>query len=367
MIRNLLMSMVCVSAMVFLGTTIAHADPFAMSSSLTNTCCTDWTGKATGAANPGGGLFQAGRELIQGATVNRTVDQTLATAPFDIVLPAGIISQMQTILLPDHPAPNFKTLFQQNDLGNIAATLSAGGGPGVFTFCPPGNGPSVGACTDPISATAPYHGLIRVSAPGTNQYGGAIGFLGFVRGFIYQCTGPSGGVDCDTAATIFTNNNYSVPVGVIGGATTSLGIMAIASDALTDTVYSTPNYPTILSTATTNPTQVPGFLSFDNVTAVATGHAWTTGMVTVSATQFQAPPFQAMTLTGTDSRVTSGPDAGKGSLTLVTTTLYQNLVSGVPTVRGSALTMNLPEPGLALAMGAGVLGLALVGCTRRRR
>jgi hypothetical protein len=365
MIRNLLMSIVCTGAMLFLATTNAQADPFAMSSSLSNTCCTDWTDKAGGAPNPGGGLFAAGRELNQQATVNRTVQQTLATAPFDIVMPTGIISQVATVLIPDHPAPFLKTLSQMNDIRNMPATLSAGGGPGVFTFCPPANGPSVGACMDPISATVPYHGLIRVSQAGTNQYGGSMGFLGFSRGHIYQCTGAGGGADCDTAATQFTNNNFSVPLGVIGGATTSLGIMAIDDTLLTDTVFSNPNYINDPAWPST-PSVIPGFLSFGLTTAVATGHAWTTGMVTVSATQFNAPPFQAMTMTGTDSRITSGPDAGSGSLTLVTTTLYQNLVSGSPTVRGSALTMNLPEPGIALAMGAGVLGLALVGVRRRR-
>jgi hypothetical protein len=363
MIRKLLMSVACIGSLLFLGSVSASADPFAMSSELTNYCCTDWTNKGGGAPNPGGGLFGAGRELIQGATVNRTVQQTLATAPFDIVLPQSIIGLTQTFLLPDHPEPRFKTLFQEINFNNAAGTLSAGGGPGVFTFCPP---MTLGTCGSPGSPASPYHGRIRVSQAGTNQFGGAIGFLGYVRGYIYSCTGPSGGADCDTEATLFTNNNYSVPVNILGGATTASGIMALsqASPPLQDTQYTTPNY---IDPQYTTPQQAPGFLTYVLSPARSSGHAWTTGMVTASATQFVAPPFQAMTLTGTDSRVTTGPDAGSGSLTLVTTTLYQALTTGIPTVRGSTLTMNLPEPGMALAMGAGVLSLALMGYTRRRR
>ena len=357
MMRKTVMATACLSAMLFVGTTTASADPFAMHSVMKNFCCTDWTDKDGGAPNPGGGLFQAGRELDQQATVNRQVEQTLTSPPFALSLPAGIISQMQTILLPDHPAPSFKTLSQVADLGNQAATFMAGGGPGVFTFCPPNIGPGPGACTAPISAPSPYHGLIRVSAAGINQYGGAMGMMGFVRGFIYQCSGPSGLADCDTEATVFTNNNYSVPVAVIGNATTSLGIMARETGTLTDTIYSTPNWPTAAT---------PMIISVVNGAGAATGHAWTTGMVTVSATQFIAPPFQAVTLTGTDNRVTTGPGVGSGTLTLVGATLYQNLQNGTPTVRGTSVFMQLPEPATGISMAAGVLGLALVGFSRKR-
>ena len=73
--------------------------------------------------------------------------------------------------------------------------------------------------------------------------------------------------------------------------------------------------------------------------------------------------------TGTDSRT----PGGLGQITLVSPTKVQHIVAGSPGGLGAfvllgTLTLNfVPEPGTLMLLGAGAVGLGLVGRTRRRR
>jgi len=363
MFRQTLLSAILVTVWLFASAGAASADPFAMSTVLRNFCCNDWTDKdhpTSPANNPGGGAFGfIGGQVVQGATVSRTVDQTLSTPPFEMVIPASRIGTHFSVIGFVHPNPLFDTLDLAVDIENKSGTMMANGGPGTFDFCPMAIGPGPGACAAPLSATGgtmsvPAHGRLSVTA-GINQYGGAMGWLG---------SGLTGVVNRrNAAATIFSAAHFAAPFSVIGDATTPSGIIALkvanAGDAF---VYTTSMHTAFTGT----PMQNPAFVSTVSAPGAATAHPWTTGMVTASVTAGNVPPFQAITLTGSDNRVTTGPNKGSGNLTLVSGNLYQNYSQGTPQVRGSSIAITLPEPGMSLAVAAGAIALLLAGGSRRR-
>ncbi len=368
MINRILLSALVACAGITMGASTASAAPFAMHSELRNFCCTDWTDRTatpTPVPNPGGGAFGfIGGVVRQGATTARTVDQTLATAPFDVAIPANRIGTNFLVAGFPHPNPLFDVLTLGVSIDNVAGVLSAGGGPGTFEWCPDAVGPAALACAAPLSATGgvsslPFHGRIAVTA-GPNQFGGAMGWLGSgLTGVINARNAPG------ASATLFTARNFAVPFDVIGNNVgpanptgTPANIIARGTQMEADTFYAT-------SMHYADPSAVP--LSTVVGLGYASGHVWTTGMVTVSITAGNVPSFQAVTITGSDNRATTGPNVGSGNLTIVSGNLYQDLSQAIPQVRGTTLRMNLPEPTAGLSIAAGGLLLMAVGATRGRR
>lgn len=336
-----------------------------MSSVMRNFCCTDWTGKGppTSARNPGGGAFGfIGGAVVQPATVNRTVDQTLTTAPFQMMIPASIIGTHFSVIGFAHPNPLFDVLDIAVNIDNEQGTMMANGGPGSLEWCPLAVGPAAGACAAPLSATGgtmslPVNGRISVTA-GINQYGGAMGWLGDGLTGVINARNAAG-----AAATLFTARPFGVPWTVNGNGTTSLGIIARGNNPGDDVFYTTSQH----SQFTGTPQENPAFVSIAPGTGAVTGHIWTTGMVTVSVSAgTQSPPFQAVTMTGSDTRETTGPNKGSGNLTLVAGSLFQNYTNGSSNVRGTPLSITVPEPVTGLAVAAGAIVLLLVGASRRR-
>lgn len=368
MIKRILLSALLAGAWVLSGAGAAQADPFAMHTELRNFCCTDWTDRTatpTPAPNPGGGAFAfIGGVARQGATVARTVDQTLTTAPFDVAVPASRVGVHFAVTGFPHPNPLFDALTLGVSIDNDAGVLSAGGGPGSFEWCPDAVGPAALACAAPLSATGgvsslPFHGRIAVTA-GPNQFGGAMGWLGSGLVGVINSRNAAG-----AAATLFTARNFVVPFDIIGDNAgpanptgTPAGIIARGTQMELDSFYAT-------SLHWQDPSAVP--LSVATGSGAASGHVWTTGMVTVSITAGNVPPFQAVTITGSDNRATTGPNIGSGNLTIVSGNLYQDLGLSIPQVRGTTLRMNLPEPTTGMTVAAGGLALMLIGVTRRRK
>ncbi len=328
---------------------------FAISSVFRQFCCTDWenrTATPTPEPNPGGGgPVLLGGVVNQPATVGRTISQAITgSAPFDLTIPAGLIGATTSAVGLPHPNPNFFSLTLMHSAFNEAAVLSEGGGPGQFEFCPEAVGPAVGACSGAGSATSgtqgfPYHGRIAVT-PGANQFGGAMRMLG---------PGSVGLLNLqNTQGTRWTSLFFAAPFSFIGGGSAANPVTRI-DVAGTQLRYSTPaKMPAALLSSVMTPT-------------AAFGNMWTTGMLTVSQTQFGVPPFQAVTVTGSDDRVTSGPNAGTGNITLVSPLLYNTLTGGRTLVRANVLSMNVPEPAALAGVGLGALALVLAGVSRSRR
>jgi len=360
MLRSLILTSLLVLA-GHLGTVgTASADTFAISSVFRNFCCTDWTDKddpTSPVPNPGGGAPAfLGGWVIQPGLTSRTVEQTLvgSTGPFQLTIPVGRISAMTgPNFVPAHPNPLFDSITLSFDGANELGVMQGGGGPGDMVFCPEAVGPqpfSVSPCTVPGDATGvlPYNGRIRVTpTPGGNQFGGSMAMLG---------SGSVGVLNAHNAAgTVWTELHFALPFSIVGNGSAANPVEQ-GSIPGSNVFYSTPNK----SLPPTGTLTTPGG---------ATGHMWTTGMVTVSITKQNNPlaPTQIVTLTGNDSRVLTGPDKGTGNVTFVSGNLYQNLTTGNPQVRGNILSINLPEPGMAMAIGAGALGLVLAGAGRKRR
>ncbi len=237
-----------------------------------------------------------------------------------MVIPASRIGTQFSVTGFIHPNPLFDTLTLAVDIENKQGTMMANGGPGSFEFCPQAVGPAAGACAAPLSATGgtmslPVHGRISVTA-GINQYGGAMGWLGSGLTGVVTRRNAAG-----AAATLFSAANFLAPFSVIGDATTPSGIIALqVASALLNFVYTTSMHTAFPGT----PMENPAFVSSSSAPGAATAHIWTTGMVTASITAGDQPPFQAITLTGSDNRATTGPNKGSGNLTLVSGSLYQN-------------------------------------------
>jgi hypothetical protein len=353
------------TAFVLASAGTASADAFAMSSVIRNYCCDDWTDKdhpTTPIPNPGGGAFGfKGGQIIQDATVNRTVDQNLLGAvPFDVAFPQSIVGTTFGVAGFPHPNPLFDVLTLDVEIQNEAATLSAGGGPGAMEFCPFDVGPAASACPNPaLAVSGPsgtfFHGRIAITPdPAGSQFGGAMSWLGGgLNGVINSRNAPG------AAATEFTAAHFAAPFSVIGKGTTSLGLMGFGPIPGDGTVYSTSMHYTMA----TPPTPI----RIDVGDGRASGHIWTTGMVTVSQTAGNnVPPFQAVTLTGSDTRETTGPDAGSGGLTLVSGNLYADFDAPRSQTRGTVIEMQLPEPTLGLSVAAGAICLVLAGVSRKR-
>jgi hypothetical protein len=196
-----------------------------------------------------------------------------------------------------HPSPLFDSLPLAFNGFNELGVMEVGGDRGAFTFRPESVGPAVGACTAPLSATCGVSSLSYHGRISVTPTPGAGQFGGSMG---MRGSGATG--------VINANNNQGA------GATPDR----------------------------------------------ATGHMWMADMVTASITAGNVPPFQAITMTGSHSRITTGPDAGSGNLALVTSVLTQNLSMGATQVRSTVMSINLPEPGRALGIGAGALALILV-------
>ncbi len=349
---------------IVLSTTagLAHAEPFAMHTELRNFCCTDWIARESGAPNPGGGAFGfVGGVVSQLATVGRTVEQTLSTPPFDLSIPPSRVGTHFAVTGFVHPNPLFDTLSLAVSIDNAPGVFVAGGGPGAFEYCPAAQSPFPLGCamtwpSTPGPAGFPLHGRIVVT-PGPNQFGGAMGWLGSgLTGMINARNAPG------SAATRFTVRNFNVPFSIIGvstapGATqpTAAGVLAFADVPDGSTWYAT-------SMHHTHPSPVP--LSSSWGVGRATGHVWTTGMVTVSVTGGAVPGFMAVTMTGSDVRATAGPQIGHGNLTLVSANLYQHHQTGLAQARGTTLRIHVPEPATAASVVVGAGALVLMGLRR---
>ena len=352
--RRLISSAILASVMLLGSAWAASAESFAISNKIRNFCCTDWTDRTatpTPAPNPGGGAFGIiGGFAAQVATVGRTIDQTLVTAPFDVAIPQSRLGAHFSFASIMHPNALLDTLTIVVSIDNPAGVMAAGGGPGSFEFCPEGIGPAPGACAAPVFATGgpsslAYHGRVAVEQVNPNRFGGVMGWLGAgLVGTVHQH---------NSAYTQWTKNEFNVLFSKIGDASTSMGLMARGTEmSIVDSFWpsSAMAVPPVMSTGHSG----------------VTGHAWTTGRIQVSITQLGVPPFQAVTITGSDTRETTGPDIGTGNLSLVSAGLYQDFVTGRATPRGNAIDMTIPEPAMGLTVAAGALALVLAGVSRKR-
>ncbi len=101
------------------------------------------------------------------------------------------------------------------------------------------------------------------------------------------------------------------------------------------------------------------------VSVTVFGGGWTTGSVKVVGT---TGPFDGVTLASDRGTEQRGPLLD-GFITLVSPTLVRTNVAGsenIPLVSRLVLTSLIPEPGTALLLGVGVLGLALRARGRER-
>ncbi len=351
-----------VASLIVIGGT-AQAEPFAMHSELRNFCCTDWmdrTATPSPAPNGGGAFGFIGGVVVQprDGRPNRSADAL--DAPLRPV--SACRSDRHAF---QHHGLRTSLIDRQTvavSMDNRAAVLRAGGGPGALEFCP--FGPSVPPLycdaywpSTPGPDTFDYHGRIAVTA-GPNQFGGAMGWLG--SGLTGVFNRRNGG---PLTATRFDALYFARPLNMVGANTalgqsqpTADGAMAFAPFTGRTVYYSTSQHHA-------NPSAVP--LTTDSGTGRATAHVWTTGMVTVSATNGAFPPWMAVTMTGSENRATTGPNIGSGKLSLVTSTLYQDYPPGLTSVRGTSLTLTVPEPDLAIGVGLATLSLVWSGIGRR--
>ncbi len=353
--RPLILGVILISTMGLGIAGSAAAETFAISNQIRNFCCTDWTDRTatpTPAPNPGGGAFGIiGGFANQPGTVGRTVSQTLVSPPFDVAIPQSRLGAHFTLSSFMHPNALLDTLTILVSLDNPAGVMEEGGGPGSFEFCPDGVGPGPGACAAPAFATGgpnslAFHGRVAVEQLNPNRFGGVMGWLGAgLVGTVWQH---------NSAYTQWTKNEFNVLFSKIGNVTTPQNLLARGTQqSIIDSFWPS-------SAMAVTPVMDTGHSG-------VTGHAWTTGRIQVSITQVGVPPFQAVTITGSDTRETTGPDIGTGNLSLVSAGLYQDFVTGRATPRANAIDMALPEPVTGFAVAAGALGFVLAGLSRRRR
>lgn len=377
--RVRLLASTLVAGIVFLGALIESASaatPFAMSGLHRHWCCNTVVvpdGVLPTPTFPSGTLTITGDDAAfpVGAVVITQIRPGLpegaaAGDPF-----SGVVSQTGLPMTPNNPAtltllPNafsLTNMFTNPSAGatftyirttasfmNAQATLRAGGGPGTQHFCRVAGGvPAHTPCTAP-----PGIGLVgdpnfpwQINMmPGANQFGGTLEILGFLKGIAKFKPPELGGAN--------RNVYFSQPT--LAGAPLTANINPLqniikftsAGSPLSVTLP-TPSGGTIMAT------QVP------NV-SYQTGAPFTTGTVSVIATQVTSPfLYQRAVVSGYDNRTANG----QGNIQLVTPIAFTNTGSnnGFPQVK--RLTLELPEPGSALALAAGTAALLGLAWLRR--
>jgi len=286
------------------------------------------------------------------------------------------VVQLDTHFSLDGPAgetggANIDRVFEKNawsvqgQTGRLA--LSFGWCPGV------GGGPvgGVGECTSPVPAvngnTGPENGLVRYTNPGGNGFGGTMSMLLDTQsavGAVWVVAGTTGGP-------------AMVPLllrqGLSGMGRQHPGGGYAVTD--TDMLASGPIYAgfmtsnqTALQTGLNGP--MNGLITFIGPMVAAApadmnsnyGFPWTTGNVYVQdiQTNMGAGATTTISASGTDNRT----QAGGGNITLVAGGTSHRVGAVIDFKAFDIVTLTLPEPGAALALG---LSLGVIGGLYRLR
>jgi len=199
-------------------------------------------------------------------------------------------------------------------------------------------------------------GSIKIT-PGVNRFGGTMRFYFAPGGYFYKgkaALSPGYAEYKWNAVRTLTNNGNGSTRNTHGYASTDPQRGAVAGIAQTYTYGSTQQTHTTLQTSMGGPLKYQ-FWAFSSIVP------WTTGMVEV----VQSLGFYATTLTATgyDNRTVNGMS---GQLSLVQPLNYHNyrVASGSPTtspyhtawIKQVVMTF-LPEPGAAVLLGVGILGM----------
>jgi len=306
-----------------------------------------------GADGPGidivGSTYYLGTHQV-GACVDCITQNTGVPDP-TMTIPAGLFSAPQPVPFNGFPLPN-PALIQITTMFRLTAPAAASGsavlsgrsGPATFSWCP---GPGT-ACTTPTQATLPGLPFVTYTSGGGNQFGGSM------QVFISSTAAPSG--------TLVRRVNNSPVRGefipIAGGGNNHGPGGNFTSRTLTLGSAATHNVHTI-----TNQTPagfILGFVPTPFSTVMSAGarrnwaFPWTTGMITLSATNPPNPANRLFTLTGSDTR---GSD-GEGRLSLVAGGMtFTNTGTWALETAEMNVTTFTPEPGTFLAAGVALLAI----------
>lgn len=289
------------------------------------------------------------RRILEGGGV--VTHTTNATAPATMMVPASFFKNEGLDFRVFPTVPSVAQVTSSFSSFNLAETLSAGGGPGTFTFCPPVGNPinaTGGPCTQPNQATGGRNNFLQYTA-GAEQFGGTFRVIQKIFSATvsirWQSVPVSGFSHAGPPATQLPLSNPWA-----GGATMSLTQTFIRSGIRTSNPILGPNGSVISTGAVVGPGP-------PNPTSVRTGFPATTGMMYRRDT---IPSPDTATLTGSDNRTSMGA----GTIVLI----GSGLTSSSPgTDFGREITVTLmPEPAISAAFAVGMASLVALYAVRRR-
>jgi len=323
--------------------------------------------------------------ITPGATPNDPARFTLQSSAFERNLGGMITSNTHVSIVPtvvqldtnfrnrgpgSIPAsngPNVDRIFEKNawsvqgQTGRLAQT---------FAWCPGVGGP---ACPDPRPSIngnlGQTNGLIRYTNPGGNGFGGTMAMIqasGTSAHHIWVVIGTAGGPNMTplllrqgfgamTAAQHPGRGYATVDQDALSSGPIYVGFMTSNQTALQSGLNG-PMNGLITSLGFMLPTLAPADVNSN------WGMPWTTGNVFVQniETNMGAPGTTTISAAGTDNRT----QAGAGNITLVAGGTSLRVGAAQNFSGFDMVTMTLPEPGAALALG---LSLAAIGGLYRLR
>lgn len=275
--------------------------------------------------------------------------------------------------------PGFAQLESSHTSSQTATeTFAVGGGPGDFEFCPPIGNPLNPSCNQAagLAGYLGFQGFVDYDA-GVNQFGGTF------RIARKQVAVVSVRIATNPSQFAHQRGVRGAPPAIAGGPTTFRSPYFVPTPSAPSTTPIradwAPGLPTISQYFRATPGEVTvspvldptgGFIvtpgpvgtatPFTPNPSTSTGFPFTTGMVRqVGINSLGA--VTAFTVTGGNFR---GP-TGQGNLVLVAGGINQSRAgNSVPTY--AIMDINLPEPGMAIGLTAGIGMLAAFGRRRRR-
>lgn len=284
------------------------------------------------------------------------------TNPVNLTIQSNLISQAgYTVILPVPSLPSYVQfttgLGAQAPAPGATAMFSAGAKgsrPANFSWCP--GATANPACTTVLTGgsqgTRP--GIVKYTA-GANQFGGTMRVLntGPFSWYSVIATVPTYLVKLNNEAggtgEIVAGPGYSAYAVEAAGA----GDRVFASPPMVPTYYGAYS---IITDPGTEVSTLPASGSY------GWGFPFTTGMVYIQNPWASPGPYLTISATGSDNRT----PAGVGNISMVAGGLLGS-PSGFFIGQIVTLTLNVPEPGRVGMLASGVVFIALVGYSRRRR